>query len=254
MTGQLLQKDDVLLQAMVQDAVQLCDRRGKPAFVGFLDEREQSLIRKLMEREKIENYMLWGGYDGAERVVFGAFSVYDTVAAEDFPLCPVTFLYRVQDSLSHRDFLGALMALGIERSTVGDLLVEPGRCVAFLRKEILPYVLSQITKVGAVGVRVMEGAEAPYPEGRRFLPISAVVSSLRTDCIAAACTGDSRERVKTWITAGSVTVNDQVCVSPSSLMAEGDKIAIRGKGKFRLEHIGGLTRKGRIGVGIKKYL
>lgn len=254
MTKQLLQKDDALLKAMVQDAVQLCDRRGKPAFVGFLDEREQVFVRNLMESARIENYMLWGGYDGAERVVFGAFSAYDTMTASAFPLTPVTVTFREQDVLSHRDFLGALMALGIERSTVGDILVESGRCVLFLREELVPYVQTQITKIGAVGVRVTEGAEEPYPVGRRFQSFSAVVSSLRADCIVAACTGLSREKTKTWITSGLVTINYVECQSPSVLLSAGDKIAIRGKGKFCLEQIGGLTRKGRIGIEVKKYL
>ncbi len=254
MTRQLLQKEDALLEAMVQDAVQLCDRRSKPCFVGFLDEREQALVRNLMEHAKIENYMFWGGYTEAERVVFGVLSAYDEKAPWLFPVVPVTVTYRKQDSLSHRDFLGALMSLGIERSTVGDILVEEGRCVLFLREEIVPYMLTQIEKIGSVGVTLTEGAEEPYPAGHRFSSISTVVSSLRADCIVAACTGLSREKVKALITAGLVTVNYAVCQSSSDQLSAGDKIAIRGKGKFLLESVGGLTRKGRLGIELKKYI
>lgn len=254
MTKQLLQKEDALLEAMVQDAVKLCDRRHQPCFVGFLDEREERLVRNLMEHAKIENYMFWGGYAEAERVVFGALSAYDEKESWLFPIVPVTFTYRSQDPLSHRDFLGVLMALGIERSTIGDILVEEGRCVLFLREEIVPYVMTQITKVGSVGVQVTEGAEEPYPVGRRFSSISSVVSSLRADCVVAACTGLSREKTKSLITSGLVTVNYAVCQSPSDLLSAGDKIAIRGKGKFLLESVGGLTRKGRLGIELKKYL
>jgi RNA-binding protein YlmH len=94
----------------------------------------------------------------------------------------------------------------------------------------------------------------PYPEGHRLESFSAVVSSLRADCVVAACTGWSREKTKAGITAGLVTVNYTPCLSPSVLLSAGDRIAIRGKGKFCIGAIGGKTRKGRIGMEVKKYL
>lgn len=253
MAQQLQQKEDALLEAMVHDALQRSERWHRPCFVGFLDEREQMVVRNLMDKAGDENYMFWGGHDGAERVVFGAFSA-SVMETAKFPLIPVTATFRKQDTLSHRDFLGALMSLGIERSTVGDILVEEGRCVLFLREEILPYVLAQVRKIGSVGVQLKAGADQPYPDGRRFRLFSTVVSSLRADCIVAACAGWSREKTKTAITAGLVTVNHAVCPSLSAVLAQGDTIAIRGKGKFCLETVGHLTKKGRVGIEIKKYI
>ena len=247
-----MEKQDDLRKAMLWDAVTRRDQRNYSCFVGFLDEREQFLTRNLMEQAGIENYMLWGGYDGAERVVFGALSAYGDENA--FPIVPITFTYRKQDRLSHRDFLGALMALGIERDTLGDLLIEEGRRVAFVRQEMAPYILSQVEKIGSVGVRLTEGVEQPYPAAHRVVPISAVVSSLRVDCIVAACTGFSREKTKTTIAAGLVTVNYQECRSPSMVLSVGDKLSIRGKGKFCLAEVGGQTRKGRTGVVLNQYL
>ena len=247
-------RDDALLEAMAQDALRQCETWHRPCFIGFLDEREQCLVRNLMEKTGNENYMFWGGYAAAERVVFGAFPAYLVPEESCFPFSPVTVSFREIDGLCHRDFLGALMALGIERSTVGDILTEPGRCVLFLREEVLPYVLQQIRKIGAVGVTVTPGAEQPYPEGRRFRTISAVVSALRADCIAAACTGLSREKAKSQISAGLVSVNYAICLSPSQLLCQGDVLSIQGSGKFRLEETGRMTRKGRIAIQIKKYL
>ena len=247
-------RDDAVLTAMAQDAVRQSEKYHSPCFVGFLDEREQRLLRNLMEKTRNENYMFWGGYEAAERVVFGAFPACADPEPGEFPFSAVTVSYREQDDLCHRDFLGALMALGIERSTVGDILTEPGRCVLFLRKEVLPYVLQQIRKIGAVGVTVTPGAEQPYPEGRRFRTISTVVSALRADCVVTACTGLSREKAKSRISAGLVAVNYEICDSPSMLLRQGDVLSVRGVGKFRLEETGRLTRKGRIGIEIKKYL
>lgn len=247
-------KDDAVLEAMARDAVRQSETRRRPCFIGFLDEREQRLIRNLMEKTGNENYMFWGGYEAAERVVFGAFPASVPPETDIFPFSPVTVSFREADGLCHRDFLGALMALGIERSTVGDILTEPGRCVLFLREEVLPYVLQQIRKIGAVGVTVTPGAEQPYPQGRRFRTISTVISALRADCIVAACTGQSREKAKSQISAGLLSVNYAPCLSPSRLLDQGDVLSVRGAGKFRLEEAGPVTRKGRIAIQIKKYL
>lgn len=254
MAKQQLQKEDALLEAMVKDALQLSERRNRPCFVGFLDEREQTLIRNLMEQTRTENYMLWGGYPNAERVVFGAFSAYAEPTEFEFPIQPITIQYRKQDVLSHRDFLGALMALGITRESVGDILVEAGRCVLLLREEIVPYVTAQVTKIGSVGVSVIQGAETPYPQARRYQEFSVVVSSLRADCIVAACADLSREKTKLLFPAGLITVNCLPCQSPAQVLAPGDKLSIRGKGKFCLSQIGGLTKKGRIAINVKKYI
>ncbi len=253
MASGLSQKDDALLEAMAQDAVRLSRCRGRPCFVGFLDEREQAVVRRHMERLGQASYLFWGGHGGAERAVFGAFSPWEAPSPDAFPITAVTAAFRPQDQLCHRDFLGALMSLGIERSAVGDILAEPGRGVFFLRAEVAPYVLAQITKVGAVGVRLFAGAEEPYPVGRQPRELDAAVQSLRLDCVAAACTGQSRQKVKAQITAGLAAVNGLECVSPSALLAEGDKLSLRGTGKFCLEQVGGLTRKGRIRIKVKKY-
>ena len=83
---------------------------------------------------------------------------------------------------------------------------------------------------------------------------SAVVSSLRADCVVAACAGWSREKTKAAVAAGLVTVNHAVCCSLSDALHAGDTIAIRGKGKFCLEAADRFTKKGRIGIEIKKFI
>jgi RNA-binding protein YlmH len=246
--------DDSILEAKLQDAVELCYSNNCAYFVGFLDEREAALTKEIMKRCGFENYMLWGGYEASERVVFGVFPDYMTPDTTAFPITPLTALFRKSDILSHRDFLGALMGAGIERDTLGDILVEEGRCVLFIRPEIAQYILLQITKIGRVGVKLTQGMQEPLPQGQIFAPLSAVVASSRLDCMVAALTCISREKASALITAGSVMLNHKEETSVSANVHDGDKLSIRGKGRFILDRIGPDTKKGRLSIAGRKYI
>lgn len=246
--------DDEVLEAKLRDAVRLAQSGGRARFVGFLDERQAASAQKLMDYLCFKNYMLWGGYENSERVVFGAFPDFLEPDAAYFPVTPLTATFRSCDSLSHRDFLGALLANGIVRETLGDILVEEGRCVLFARSEITGFILSQISKIGRVGVKLTEGATEPLPQGGSFADFSAVVASARLDCIVAAAAGVSREKASGMITAGLVMLNHEVTTSASAQVPEGAKISVRGKGRFILDRLGPVTKKGRLSIAGRKYI
>ncbi len=245
-------QDDGVLEAKLFDAVRLA--QSSPRFVGFLDERQAVFAQKLMEHIPFKNYMLWGGYDGSERVVFGAFPDFQQPDASAFPLVPITALFRSVDVLSHRDFLGALLANGIVRETIGDILVEEGRCVIFVRGEISDFVLSQTVKIGRAGVKLSQGASEPLPQRSSFEAFSAVVASARLDCMVSAALGTSREKASDMIRAGLVMLNHEINTSVSALVAQGGKLSVRGKGRFIVDRIGPQTKKGRLCVAGRKYI
>lgn len=248
------QSADAIFEAKLCDAVRLAQSGAKPRFVGFLDERQALAAQKIMNRLSFKNYMLWGGYDGSERVVFGAFPDFAEPNTESFPIAAVTASYRACDTLTHRDFLGALLANGLQRETLGDILVEEGRCVIFSRGEVTDYLLSQTQKIGRVGVRLVKGAVLPLPVGRSFEDFSAVVASARLDCIVAAAIGTSREKSSEMIRAGLVMLNHEVNISVSAAVAPDSKLSIRGKGRFVLDRLGPVTKKGRLSIAGRKYI
>lgn len=245
--------EDAVLEAKLEDACRFASN-GRPHFIGFLDERQAALAERQMRRFGFTNYMLWGGTDEAERVLFGAFPDYMEPAAELFPMETLTFSYRSCDALTHRDFLGALLSKGIVRETVGDILVETGRSVLFVREEIAPFLTQQVDKIGRVGVRISPGASLPYPEPHTFSPFSGVVASARLDCIAALALGLSREKAADLVRAGLVMLNHEVQSSASAQVAEGDKLSVRGKGRYVLDRLGPMTKKGRLSVAGRKYI
>ncbi len=239
--------------ARLQDAIDLCNRWHKPQFIGFLDENERLAAEKLTSQIGFKNYMLWGGHAASERVVFGVFPDYMQPEEQTFPIKSFTACFRPCDQLSHRDFLGAFLSLGIERATLGDFLIEDGRCVLFVRAEISDYIFMQMKKVGNIGVTLKAGAKNPLPAGRGYTEFSFVIASSRLDCVIAAFAGYSRQKANAAIKAGLVTHNYEVSQSTSKTVVDGDKIAIRGKGKFVVDYFGAITKKGKLSIYGRKY-
>lgn len=242
---------DALLLSKLRDGLSIS--RKRPYFMGFLDEREAAVCEDALARDGQAGFLLWGGYEEAERKIAGLFPDYLEPDASLFPLVPLTFTFRKEDTLSHRDFLGAFMALGVERHVVGDILVGKGRCVAFVRQEMESYFCQNINKVGRVGVRAAPGAEDPLPLEKEYLALSGVVASQRLDCFVAFLCRVSREKAAGLITSGLVMRNHRETFSLSEHVDEGDLISVRKQGKFIIDRIGPLTAKGRLSVQCRKY-
>lgn len=241
--------NDSLFCSKLDDGVLLCEKRHKAYFFPFFSEREQLLAARHLQSVGFHDFAFDGGYEGAERKMLGLF-FYD---ADDFPLCALTFRFRPCDKLTHRDFLGALMSLGLERETIGDILVEDGKCVVFAKKEIASYITSQVCKVGNVGVTVTEGVTGELPKGRGFDEKEYTVPSLRLDAVVAAFTGLSREKAKSLILSGNVAHNYTDCQNISQPVGEKDTITVRGKGKYVINGVLGETKKHRIRISIIHY-
>lgn len=238
---------DKLFISKLDDAVYLCQKRQKPYFFSFMSEAEQAQAERYLDSVGFKNYSFFGGYEGSERRVLCLDHYQDD---PDFPIDALEFKFRPADKLTHRDFLGALMSLGIERETVGDILVEDGRCVVFVKSEISEYIRSQISKIGRAGVKISDADVDSLPKGRGVEEKSVIVSSLRLDNVVAAISGLSREKTKNLILSGNVTLNFIECTNISKQVDEGDTLTIRGKGKFKINGVMGETKKHRIRISI----
>lgn len=245
--------DTRFFTAMLEDAVELCARRGRPAFTVFLTEAEQAASEPLMKRLGA-NFLFWGGFDEAERRMLGIFPAYDQPDTGLFPMDSVTVSFRASESVDHRAVLGTLMAQGIERSCVGDILIESGRCVFFCRSTVTRALLADIDKIGGVGVKLSRGHSGPLPAAHGFRDISATVASARLDCVTAALAGVGRTQAEELITAGEVMIDSCICKKVSQPVSCGQKVTIRGKGKFIIDDLNTVTRKGRLVLSARKYV
>lgn len=227
--------------------------RFKPQFLGFLDEHQVQLARDYLVLLRNGNFRFFGGTDGAERCYLGI-DAFSEIADNDFPITALAFSYRKQDLLSHRDFLGSLMGLGITRESVGDILVSEGKTIIFVSEKTGNFVLSQLQKVGRVGVKIKQVENSDVAIQKKFEIVQGTVASLRLDCIVSLICATGRKESKDLILGKTVSLNHQICQNIAKDILQGDKISVRGYGKFILEEIGNPTKKGRIHIKIKHLI
>ena len=157
--------------------------------------------------------------------------------------------------LSHRDFLGALLSLGIERRCIGDIYVFEKEAYFFVTSDIASYIKSNFDKVSNVGIKLKEVLlDDVITIGPIFEEIVFTLSGLRLDSVVAGCINKSREKTNSFIKSGIVLLNYLPCEVPSKEVKEGDIFSIKGYGKYILKEVGGESRRGKIFVKVNKYI
>lgn len=249
----LTDEDNILLRS-ISDKISLSEKHFAPKFTFFLDERQCELAETVLRNSGIDNYFLFGGYDNAKRKILAVAPPYSYVNLPEFPIKALTVSYREADKLSHRDILGSLMSLNIERKTVGDIIVGDGKSIVFLYDTVASDVLFSVKKIGRTGVKITEGFYEELIPKQEFKEISGTVASLRLDCIVSEALKLSREKAANLIKKNGVVVNYTEQFSTSYLMKEKDTFSVKGYGKFILSSINGVSKKDRIHITIMKYV
>ncbi|MBQ8538412.1 MAG: hypothetical protein IJ433_02030 [Ruminococcus sp.] len=240
-------QNDKLIVSKAKDTVYLSQKRFNPCFYGFLNEHEVRVIRDCVHLE--DDCSFFGGYEGAQRLVFGA----GVSSFDEFPIVALKFLYKKEFELTHRDFLGSLMALGIERSTVGDILVFDGEAIVFVKEEIAEYIKQEVTKIGRVGVKILEQDIQSIDYVAEFDEITFTASSLRIDIFVASLCHVSREKAQQLIKSDLVTLNHVIENNASKTLCVDDIITIRKFGKFMFAEDSGFSKKGKHKVLVKHF-
>lgn len=249
-----LSEEDSFIAGSIADRIEAAVHKDRSGFTCFLSEGRAELAVKIAASYRFGRYMLWGGYGDADRVMLGAFSDYEEPDAESFPIRALTFSFRKQDRLTHRDVLGSLMGLGLTRDSVGDILVSEDRAVVFLTEIAAETAERELAKIGRAGIGITQGFDPECLPKREFAEIKGTVSSLRADCVLALAVRCSRTRAEQLIAQGAVAVRGNELASGAKKLAEGDTFTVRGSGKFILDSIGGSTKKERLFITIKKFV
>ncbi len=248
--------DDRVLLAKLWDKLQSGIRRCVATNTCFLSPRELDMARFLFGH--MPGLYAFGGYEEAERKMLCYLPEYlefDSLYQEGSPLVCIRAEFYDGDSLSHRDFLGALMGAGIGRETVGDICVDRGCCDFFVAAEIAPYILQNFSSAGRTKLHLKQiplaEANIPTPEIKE---IKDTVASLRLDSIVASGFRIGRSLAAQHICAGKVSIDGLPCEKPDKLIEEGVRISLRGMGKIKLHAVNGKTKKDRISVVIHRYM
>lgn len=212
-----------------------------PVFSDFLNLEEQSVLAK--------SYLpcvLYGGYEGAERVVAG---FGDNVCEQDFPIRCVEIKpvnKKFADKLSHRDFLGGLMNLGIKREFLGDIIIFENSAYLFCLDKISNYIKDNLSRVRHTTVEVNEVGAPPVkavePKGAEEM----VIASLRVDVAVCQVYNLSRNECAKLFETDKVFINSRKLESRSYQLKEGDKVSVRGYGRFQFVSVVRKTKKDRL--------
>ncbi|MCC8170119.1 MAG: YlmH/Sll1252 family protein [Oscillospiraceae bacterium] len=230
----------------------LCDKYAKPRFSRFLDGGEIADITDNMSFPYGYNVMLWGGYEDCERKILGVFPEWEEAEQDKFPLSVIKFTSNFSKKLSHRDYLGTIMSLGIDRAQTGDILIEENGAYAFVYSDIAEYICGNISKISNIGVKaeILGGGDIDIPP-RKYVIFETTCASLRLDAVIAGALKMSRNESTRLISAGKVKLNYRDAVHLSRNVKEGDLISVRGHGRFFLEEAGSETRSGRLHITVK---
>lgn len=158
-------------------------------------------------------------------------------------------------SLTHRDYMGGILSLGIERSVIGDIIVSDNGAVVFVQNRIAEYLCTELTKIGRDAVRVSRIPCDPLMKTeRQYEKMSVTVASMRLDGVVHAITGKSRGDAAEMVHAGLVELSYVQTDDVSAPVNEGDIISVRGFGKYVIGAQSGNTKSGRIRLECRKYV
>ena len=251
--------EDRLLLAKVLDRAGQARSRNIPAATDFLSPQQQMLAMDLLRLAGIPEtgYARLGGYAGADRNIWLFLPDWlDADSAESqSPIRCLRATFREEEKLSHRDFLGSLMGMGIVREKVGDILVGPSAADLMVLDTVAEFLLQSWNSAGRARLTVtaIDPWEVRVPEVR-CQEVRDTVSSLRLDAVASTGFRMARGKAAELITSGRVQVNWRECAKPDKLLTAGDTVSARGFGKFELTEVGGVTKKGRTAIVLKRYV
>lgn len=259
-------KETKLLEHRFIELSRIAFEREIVTYSDFLNLNDQNILHTLPKNRLYSRYVLFGGYDMAERQMAAfipealslRYGVSDITPKEiDYPFCAVKIEpknKRFSEDLTHRDFLGSILNLGIDRSKTGDILMTEDSALLFINKDLVSVVTEDLTRVRhtVIDSSVINLDMINYTPD--FQQIKGTVSSVRLDSLLPLAFSSSRSKLSGLIEGAKVFVNGKLITSNGYQVKEGDLISVRGLGKFRFEEAGKITKKSRISVTIQKYV
>ncbi len=251
--------EEQLLKARFVDLAKKAYKQNVYTYTGFLTPAELAWFDDIKSELGYVGYEVYGGYDFSERQMICFGSEENFGYKNSWPikiLCVEPYVEKFADELNHRDFLGAIMNLGIERNVIGDILVKNNKkAFIFCQENIFQYILDTLTKIKHtnVKIRLIEEENDLSELAPELIDMNVIVSSPRFDAIIAAVTKCSRNETLKMFSAKKVLLNGRVEERNSIALKPDDNFSVRGYGKYKFIGCGNETRKGRIYVNLKKY-
>lgn len=246
--------NDELTKRRFQDLSSNAFKGSRYTFTSFLTEAELSEFYELKLRPN--EYTISGGRENADRVMIRFGDPDDLGYTEDFPICcimitPVSIKFA--DTLTHRDFLGAIMNLGVKRSEIGDIIIAENAAYVFCTEKISSCICRELTRVKHTTVNTAITENIPENIGDKPTECEIQAASERIDSVISKIFHISRGNCSELFREKKIFVNGKCTENSSYTLKENDKISVRGFGKFKFICISGTTRKGNKIIRCEKY-
>ena len=251
-----MQKEEVLLQKRLIELSRTAFQRGIVTYSDFLNLNELNILHTTPKQDFYTCYETFGGYEFSERQMV-AFLPDALCYEKKFPIVPLKIeplQKKFSEDLSHRDYLGSILNLGIERCKIGDILVEDEYAILFAHKSLETFFIKEISRIKHTSVKISSVDIMTWNYEPRTKEITGTVSSIRLDSMLSLAFGSSRSKLVTLIEAGKVYVNGKLITSNGYQLKEDDIISVRGLGRFQYKQVMSQTKKGRYYVTIHLYI
>ena len=251
-----MNKEEVMLQKRLIELSNLSYKRDIVTFSDFLNLNELNILHTTPKDLFPSRYETYGGYEPAERqmVAFLPDALY-----YDYQY-PISVLRispanrKFAEELTHRDFLGGILHLGLERSCLGDLLVEDSVCHVFVTDTMADFICEQLTRIRHTVVKTEKIDGESFSFTPRLETVKGTVASVRLDTVLSVAFPLSRSRMTGLVEGGKVFVNGKLITSNGYRLKEGDIISVRGMGKLVYQGVLSETKKGRQYIQVGKYI
>lgn len=256
LTSHLRGDDELAIGAHIIDSAERAWQTNRPQITDFYDPYQVKVAKSVLDGIGEVASLFFGGYKRAERVrlvIYPQFYLTETIETP-ISVLEVTGNFQFQ-SVTHRDFLGAILGTGLTREKIGDLVCLQNGCQVVVAREVVDYLLQEWTGVHHVPVKIREIDEEQIAvEPERVKEIKCTVASLRLDAVASSGFGTSRTKMVRDIKGERVKVNWKIVNNPAQPIEQGTVISIRGRGRVVVEDVRGETKKGRISLLLKRLM
>lgn len=245
------------LKKRVLELARKADRGGYYTFTPFLGLPEQAALMQVMPKLNPNAVSRFGGAEGAERIMVRFGDPEELGYDGEFPILLLRaepLSQKFSDKLTHRDFLGSILALGLERDVIGDIVIRENVGYVFVDRDVAEFICSTLSRVKHTDVRVSVENELPAGELYRTEERKIQIASERLDAVLARVLCLSREDAQALFRKKLVFVEGRQCESVSYAPKVGERISIRGFGKLIYRGYDSLTKKGKLNVTVEVYL
>lgn len=252
-----MSREEDFLRKRIQDLADQSYRTSQYTYTSFLTQSEQDIYFQLRDGLGNVESALFGGVEGCERQILRFGGVESLGYDAGFPVCCIEIspvLKKFSDRLTHRDYLGALMNLGIERNTIGDIMQREACAYLFCLEKVADYIIDNLTQIKHTSVKCRRLEQMPEAVKPQKETVKLVVASMRMDVIVAKMFHLSRSQSLELFREKKVFINGRQIENNSGILREQDTVSVRGYGKFICEGISGQTRKGNLNISISRYV